>query len=192
MGSKVYPRAKSLLIVADSRGSNGSRVRLWKWELQRLSDASQLRVHVCHLPPGTSKWNKIEHRLFSFISRNWRGQPMLTQAIIVKLIAGTRTCTGLKVRCILDRRRYPNKVRISDEQIATTRLTPDSFHGGWNYTILPHKSRSASLRYSRAHSVAGRAKEILSILVDGKVSASDRCSLFTGMSEYHPVPDRFL
>jgi hypothetical protein len=140
MGSKDYPRAKSLLIVADSGGSNGSRVRLWKWELQRLSDASRLKVHVCHLPPGTSKWNKIEHRLFSFISRNWRGQPLLTHATIVKLIAGTRTSTGLKVRCILDRRRYPNKVRISDEQIASIRLAPDSFHGDWNYTIRPHDS----------------------------------------------------
>jgi hypothetical protein len=140
MGSKNYPRAKSLLIVADSGGSNGSRVRLWKWELQRLSDASHLKVHVCHLPPGTSKWNKIEHRLFSFISRNWRGQPLLTHATIVKLIAGTRTSTGLKVRCILDRRRYPNKVRISDEQIASIRLAPDSFHGDWNYTIRPHNS----------------------------------------------------
>jgi hypothetical protein len=140
MGSKDYPRAKSLLIVADSGGSNGSRVRLWKWELQRLSDASQLRLHVCHLPPGTSKWNKIEHRLFSFISRNWRGQPLLTHATVVKLIAGTRTSTGLKVRCILDRRRYPDKVRISDEQFATIRLAPDAFHGDWNYTIRPHTS----------------------------------------------------
>jgi len=140
MGSKGYRQAKSLLIVADSGGSNGSRVRLWKWELQRLSDATRLTVHVCHLPPGTSKWNKIEHRLFSFISKNWRGQPLLTHATIVKLIAGTRTSTGLKVRCILDRRRYPKKVHISNEQVATIRLKLDSFHGDWNYTIQPHKS----------------------------------------------------
>jgi len=138
MGSKDYPRAKSLLIVADSGGSNGSRVRLWEWELQRLSDVTRLTIHVCHLPPGTSKWNKIEHRLFSFISRNWRGQRLLTHATIVKLIANTRTSTGLKVRCVLDKRRYPKEVRVSDEQIATIRLTPDSFHGDWNYSIRPH------------------------------------------------------
>jgi len=139
MGSKVYPKARSLWIVADSGGSNGSRVRLWKWELQRLADATRLTVHVCHLPPGTSKWNKIEHRLFSFISQNWRGQPLLTHATIVKLIAGTRTSTGLKVHCILDRRRYPNEIRITDEQMATIRLTPGSFHGDWNYSITPHR-----------------------------------------------------
>jgi hypothetical protein len=139
MGSREYRRVSSLLIVADSGGSNGSRVRLWKWELQRLADATGLTVHVCHLPPGTSKWNKIEHRLFSFISRNWRGQPLLTHAIIVKLIANTRTSTGLNVRCILDTRRYPKKVQISDEQLAAVRLKPDEFHGDWNYSILPHR-----------------------------------------------------
>jgi len=139
MGSKDYLRAASLLVVADSGGSNGSRVRLWKLELQRLSDTTGLTIHVCHLPPGTSKWNKIEHRLFSFISRNWRGQPLRTHAIIVKLIANTRTSTGLKVRCILDTRRYPTKVEISDEQMAAVRLKPDTFHGDWNYSILPHK-----------------------------------------------------
>jgi hypothetical protein len=138
MGSRAYPKAKSLWIIADSGGSNGSRVRLWKWELQRLADAARLTVHVSHLPPGTSKWNKIEHRLFSFISQNWRGQPLLTHATIVKLIAGTRTSTGLKVHCILDRRHYPKEVRITDEQMATIRLTPDSFHGDWNYSISPH------------------------------------------------------
>ncbi|MGH8510890.1 MAG: ISAzo13 family transposase [Gammaproteobacteria bacterium] len=140
MGTKAYPRATSLLIVADSGGSNGSRVRLWKWELQRLADATKLTVHVSHLPPGTSKWNKIEHRLFSFISQNWRGQPLLTHATIVKLIASTRTSAGLKVRCILDRRRYPKEIRITDEQMATLRLKPDSFHGDWNYTIRPRAS----------------------------------------------------
>jgi len=139
MGSKDYLAAASLLVVADSGGSNGSRVRLWKLELQRLCDTTGLTIHVCHLPPGTSKWNKIEHRLFSFISRNWRGQPLRTHAIIVKLIANTRTSTGLKVRCILDTRRYPTKVEISDEQMATVRLKPDTFHGDWNYSILPHK-----------------------------------------------------
>jgi len=138
MGTKAYPRATSLLIVADSGGSNGSRVRLWKWELQRLADATNLTVHVSHLPPGTSKWNKIEHRLFAFISKNWRGQPLLTHATIVKLIASTRTSTGLKVRCILDKRRYPKEIKVTDEQMATIRIKPASFHGDWNYTIRPH------------------------------------------------------
>jgi len=139
MGSKVYPRAKSLLIVADSGGSNGSRVRLWKWELQRFADRTKLIVHVSHLPPGTSKWNKIEHRLFSFISQNWRGQPLVTLATIVQLIANTRTSKGLKVRCILDRGRYPDKVRVTDEQMGRILLTLDPFHGDWNYTIRPHE-----------------------------------------------------
>ena len=138
MGSREYPRARSLLIVADSGGSNGNRVRLWKWELQRLADVTGLIVRVCHLPPGTSKWNKIEHRLFSFISRNWRGQPLLTHAMIVELIANTRTSTGLSVRCILDTKRYPKKIQVSDEQLAAVRLKPDDFHGEWNYSILPH------------------------------------------------------
>ena len=139
LGSKVYPRARSLLIIADSGGSNGTRVRLWKWELQRLANATQLTIHVSHLPPGTSKWNKIEHRLFSFISRNWRGRPLLTHATIVKLIANTRTTTGLKVDCILDKRRYPDNVRVTDEQMAAIRLVPDRFHGDWNYAIRPRR-----------------------------------------------------
>ncbi len=135
MGAREYPRARSLLIIADSGGSNGSRLRLWKWELQRLADATKLTIHVSHLPPGTSKWNKIEHRLFSFISQNWRGRPLLTHATIVKLIASTRTSTGLKVRCILDSRRYPKDVKITEQQIATIRLRPDPFRGDWNYSI---------------------------------------------------------
>lgn len=136
-GQAAYPKAKSLLIMADSGGSNGVRVRLWKWELHKLACETGLTIHVCHLPPGTSKWNKIEHRLFSFISQNWRGQPLLTHATIVNLIANTRTSTGLKVRCVLDRKRYPTKVTVSDEQMAQIRLTPDAFHGEWNYTIRP-------------------------------------------------------
>ena len=138
MGRRAYPRASSLLIVADSGGSNGSRVRLWKWELQRLADATQLILHICHFPPGTSKWNKIEHRLVSFISQNWRGRPLLTHATIVTLIARTRTATGLTVRCTLDTRRYPEKIMIPDDQMATIRLRPDAFHGDWNYAIHPH------------------------------------------------------
>jgi len=138
MGRRAYPNAPALLIVADSGGSNGARTRLWKWELQRLADATGLRIHVSHLPPGTSKWNKIEHRLFSFTSQNWRGRPLLTHATIVKPIAHTRTTTGLTVRCILDRRHYPSDVRVTDEQMATVCLEPHRFHGDWNYSIQPH------------------------------------------------------
>jgi transposase len=137
MGRPAYRRARSLLIVADSGGSNGSRVRLWKWELYGLARQTGLTIHVCHLPPGTSKWNKIEHRLFSFISQNWRGRPLLTHATIVNLIANTTTTTGLKVRCELDSKRYPNKVKISNAQMAQIHLVPDAFHGDWNYTIRP-------------------------------------------------------
>jgi hypothetical protein len=138
LGRKAYSTARSVLILADSGGSNGARVRLWKWELQRLADETGLAIFVSHLPPGTSKWNKIEHRLFSFISQNWRGHPLFTQATIVSLIGATRTSTGLRVRCVLDRRKYPKRVAVSDEQMATIRLFPDRFHGEWNYTIKPH------------------------------------------------------
>jgi transposase len=138
LGRKTYDAARMLLILADSGGSNGVRVRLWKWELQKLADETGLAICVSHLPPGTSKWNKIEHRLFSFISQNWRGQPLLTHATIVSLIGATQTATGLRVRCVLDRRQYPKQVVVSDEQMATIRLVPDRFHGDWNYTIKPH------------------------------------------------------
>ena len=141
MGWTCYRRARSLLIVADSGGSNGSRLRLWKWELQRFADETGLTVHVCHLPPGTSKWNKIEHRLFSFVSQNWRGQPLLTHATIVNLIANTRTSTGPKVRCVLDTKRYPKKVKVSDDEMARINLRPDKFHGDWNYSIGPRTSK---------------------------------------------------
>jgi hypothetical protein len=139
MGRKTYADARSLLITADSGGSNGARVRLWKWELQRLANETGLTIRVCHLPPGTSKWNKIEHRLFSFISQNWRGRPLLTHATIVNLIGSTRTERGLTVRCVLDRRVYPTKVKISDAQMQTIHLTPNAFHGEWNYTIRPKR-----------------------------------------------------
>jgi len=137
LGHKAYPRARSLLITADSGGSNGTRVRLWKWELQKLANETGLVISVSHLPPGTSKWNKIEHRLFSFISQNWRGKPLLTHATIVNLIGATTTSTGLRVRCMLDRRRYPKKIVVSDEQMATINLIPNKFHGDWNYAIKP-------------------------------------------------------
>ena len=137
MGRRSYPKANSLLIIADSGGSNGSRVRLWKWELQKLANETGLKISVCHLPPGTSKWNKIEHRLFSYISQNWRGAPLLTHATIVNLIANTSTSTGLKVRCVLDNKHYPHKVQVTDEQMASINIKRDAFHGEWNYTICP-------------------------------------------------------
>ena len=139
MGHPSYPRAQSLLIIADSGGSNGNRVRLWKWELQRFADRLGLPIAVCHLPPGTSKWNKIEHRLFSFISQNWRGKPLLTRATIVNLIASTTTTSGLKVRCVLDPGTYPLKVVVTPDQMASLHVKPARFHGEWNYTIQPRR-----------------------------------------------------
>jgi hypothetical protein len=138
MGSKSYPKARSLQIVADSGGSNGSRIRLWKWELQKLANQTGLKLSVSHLPPGTSKWNKIEHRLFSYITQNWRGKPLLTHATIVNLISNTSTKAGLKVRCVLDRKNYPPKIEVTDEEMASIKITRDDFHGEWNYTISPH------------------------------------------------------
>jgi transposase len=137
MGRRAYPQARRLLITADSGGSNGSRVRLWKRELQRLANRTGLTMTVCHFPPGTSKWNQIEHRLFSFIGQNWRGRPLLTHATIVNLIAGTHNEKGLKVKCEMDRRSYPQKIKVSDAQMSAIRLVPHSFHGEWNYTIKP-------------------------------------------------------
>jgi len=137
-GQARYPHARRLLITADGGGSNGSRVRLWKWELQRLADETGLAISVCHFPPGTSKWNKIEHRLFAFISQNWRGQPLVSYAVILSLIAATTTDTGLTVESYLDTNAYPAGLKVSDADMATIRLQRDEFHGNWNYTILPH------------------------------------------------------
>ena len=137
MGLAGYPRARRLLITADGGGSNGSRVRLWKVELQKLANETGLAISVCHLPPGTSKWNKIEHRLFSFISQNWRGKPLVSHEVIVNLIAATTTKTGLSVRCRLDTSTYPAGQKVSDEEMATIQIQRDAFHGEWNYTILP-------------------------------------------------------
>jgi transposase len=137
MGARVYPRAHRLLITADAGGSNGARVRLWKVELQKLADELRLRISVCHFPPGTSKWNKIEHRLFSFISQNWRGKPLITHEVIVKLIASTRTTKGLRVGSRLDTKSYPAGVKVSRHTVDALALRPESFHGDWNYTILP-------------------------------------------------------
>jgi Rhodopirellula transposase DDE domain len=136
-GRQRYPEAKRLLISADGGGSNGSRVRLWKWELQHLADEIGLAITVCHLPPGTSKWNKIEHRLFAWISQNWRGKPLVDYAVIVKLIAATTTEAGLTVQCQLDTNRYPTGRKISDEEMTTLFIVPDAFHGEWNYTLFP-------------------------------------------------------
>src|SRR5713101_2542275 len=142
MGSEAYPKAARLLITADSGGSNGARVRLWKLELQRLADEIGLEISICHLPPGTSKWNKIEHRLFSFISHNWRGKPLVSHQVIVNLIAATTTKTGLRVRAELDTHRYPAGLTVSRAALDAVRLRPDVFHGDWNYTILPSLART--------------------------------------------------
>jgi hypothetical protein len=139
-GRHAYPKAKRLRITADAGGSNGARLRLWKWELQRLADEIRLPISVCHFPPGTSKWNKVEHRLFSFISSNWRGEPLADYATVVNLISKTTTTTGLKVSCRLDHRRYPLGRRISDEEWTKINLLRDAFHGDWNYTIRPRRN----------------------------------------------------
>ena len=135
-GQVRYPNAQQLVVTADCGGSNGNRTRLWKTELQKLADHSGLEIVVCHFPPGTSKWNKIEHRLFSFISRNWRGQPLISYEVIISLIAATTTSAGLEVHARLDQNEYP-KVEISDAELATVNLTRDAFHGEWNYSINP-------------------------------------------------------
>ena len=137
MGTRSYPQGKRLLITADSGGSNGARVRLWKWELQKLADEIGLEISVCHFPPGTSKWNKIEHRLFSFISQNWRGKPLISHEVIINLIAATTTATGLAVKSKLDTNTYPAGLKVSDQQMAELQLRRDKFHGDWNYSLLP-------------------------------------------------------
>src|SRR5215831_12764444 len=142
MGKERHPKATRLMITADGGGSNGYRVRLWKIELQTLANELKFPITVCHFPPGTSKWNKIEHRLFSFISINWRGKPLRTYRTIVQLIAATTTNTGLKVRAELDRNKYPKGVKVSDAQLSAVNLTRHTFHGDWNYTIAPRSRRT--------------------------------------------------
>jgi hypothetical protein len=137
MGRYRFPSARTLLITADAGGSNGPRSRLWKLSLQRLADDSGLTLIVCHFPPGTSKWNTIEHRLFSFISQNWRGTPLISHQVIVNLIAATTTRAGLVVKAALDTRRYNTAVNVSDEDFARLQIKPHTFHGDWNYTIVP-------------------------------------------------------
>jgi Rhodopirellula transposase DDE domain len=141
MGRPVYRHTQSLLITADAGGSNGARLRLWKWELQRLANRTGLTITVCHFPPGTSKWNKIEHRLFSHIAMNWRGTPLVNLATIVSLIGATHSRSGLRVRSELDRGHYPSGVEVTDAQMATVRLERHRFHGDWNYTIHPATTR---------------------------------------------------
>ena len=143
MGRARYAHAHTLTITADGGGSNGSRVRLWKVELQKLADELGLAIAVLHLPPGTSKWNKIEHRLFSFISRNWRGRPLIDYRTIVELIGATTSTAGLTVRCELDENLYPAGIKVSDEEMAQLNILRDDFHGEWNYTIKPRPAETA-------------------------------------------------
>ena len=142
VGQERYPSATRLTITADGGGSNGARLRLWKVELQKLADELNLTITVCHLPPGTSKWNKIEHRLFSFISQNWRAKPLVSYRVIVELISATTTETGLTVRCQLDTGQYPNGIVVSDAEMAAINIQRAEFHGDWNYTISPNPHRS--------------------------------------------------
>lgn len=137
MGKEDYSSSKELLITADGGGSNGSRVRLWKVELQKLANETGLAITLCHFPPGTSKWNKVEHRLFSYISMNWRGRPLTSHEVIVNLISSTTTTKGLKVKCGLDENKYPQKIKIDDDYLDYININRDRFHGEWNYTVCP-------------------------------------------------------
>ena len=139
MGAPLYPRATRLLITADCGGSNGHRLRLWKVQLQRLADELRVALSVCHFPPGTSKWNKIEHRMFCHITNNWRGRPLLSRRVVVNLIGRTTTVQGLRIKARLDTRRYEPGIKVPQDQLAAVRLTPEAFHGEWNYTIKPSR-----------------------------------------------------
>ena len=140
MGQKVYPHAHELLITADAGGSNGYRVKLWKRELQKLANETGLRLMICHFPPGRSKWNRIEHRMFGHITTNWRGRPLSSLEVIVNLIAGTRTEKGLNIQAAVDLGSNEKGIEVSDEEMSQLQLTPDEFHGEWNYTIAPMNS----------------------------------------------------
>ncbi len=141
MGRQRYPKMRELTITADCGGSNGARVRLWKVELQRLADETDLTLHVHHYPPGTSKWNRIEHRLFCHITQNWRGRPLTDRVAVVELIGATTTETGLKVECLLDERTYEKGIKVSDTEMAALNITGDAFHPEWNYTIKPRRAQ---------------------------------------------------
>ena len=181
MGEVRYPEAKQLLITADSGGSNGYRTRLWKLELQKLADETGLAISVCHLPPGTSKWNKIEHRLFSFISQNWRGKPLVSHEVIVNLIAATTTREGLRVQCQLDTKSYPTGIKVSDKEIASINIQRDSFHGEWNYTISPINPKGR----------VPRALPVGECVFARRASSEDRaCLSATGFARgYLPAPE---
>ena len=142
MGSKRHRDARELLIMADGGGSNGSRCRLWKVALQDLADRLGMPIHVCHFPPGTSKWNKIEHRMFCHITQNWRGKPLISHGVIINLIANTATAEGLKLRAELDKAAYPTGIKVTDRELASVELQPAAFHGEWNYCILPRQPKS--------------------------------------------------
>ena len=146
LGTAMYPQATELLITADSGGSNSARARLWKWELQRFADESGLRVSVSHVPPGTSKWHKIEHRMFCHITANWRGQPLESREVIVSLIGATTTTQGLRIQAALDAGQYPTGVKVSDAEMTALRMERSAFHGDWNYTMLPHHSPRSKYR----------------------------------------------
>ena len=141
MGHERYPNAKEILITADGGGSNGRRNRLWKLGLQKFADETGLTVHVCHFPPGTSKWNKIEHRMFAFISKNWRGKPLETIEVIVNLVASTKTSPqgspGLKIKFVVDDNDYPTGVKVTDKELESVSITQEDWHGEWNYLISP-------------------------------------------------------
>src|SRR5512135_34002 len=139
MGRTRYPTATELLVTADGGGSNGARVRVWKVALQRLADQTRLRISVGHFPPGTSKWNKIEHRMFCQITENWRGRPLISRAVIVNLIGNTTTRTGLRIKAELDTNPYEKGLKVTDEELASVRIRRAKFHGEWNYTILPRR-----------------------------------------------------
>ena len=140
MGSQRYPAAQELLVTADGGGSNGHRVRLWKVELQKLADDLGLTIHVCHFPPATSKWNKIEHRMFCHITENWRGRPLVSRAAIVDLIANTTTKTGLKIHAALDKRIYHTGIKVAPETMSRLMIEPYQFHGDWNYRLKPSRT----------------------------------------------------
>jgi Rhodopirellula transposase DDE domain len=162
MGRARYPQATRLLVTADCGGSNGARVRLWKRELQTLANELGIAITVCHLPPGTSKWNKIEHRLFSFITQNWRGRPLVSYQTIVQLIAATTTDAGLKVQCEIDANTYPAGVKVSDAEMDAINVERHQFHGDWNYTIRPQirsgKSGATTLQPRDASARASKSK----------------------------------
>ena len=139
-GPAAVSPSQQLLITADGGGSNSHRSRLWKVSLQTLANELKLKLHVCHFPPGTSKWNRIEHRLFSFITQNWRGRPLVSHQAIVNLIAGTTTKTGLIVKAALDTEQYDTKIKVTDEELSRIRLVPHPFHGDWNYTLSPRRT----------------------------------------------------